>query len=163
MRLSKFWNWKAAAMSALYRAPIFFISSLKHGWRAALSAAFVEVLFRTITSGVNGAITQALRKMQPTWLAIFIVLVAFPAAVQVLEFMVHSLRGTPNLKGGVILSAIVTGIASLFNWYAMRHGTLLTGKEGRSFWADLKVMPIVIGKFIAAAPIFLWRLSRRTL
>ncbi|HWF48805.1 MAG TPA: hypothetical protein VG168_17490, partial [Bryobacteraceae bacterium] len=65
-------------MSAIYRAPIFFLTTLKAGWRPALSAMFLEGLFRAFTSGFYGAITQALRSMEPLWLAIFIISVILP-------------------------------------------------------------------------------------
>lgn len=154
----KLWNWKAAVLSALYRAPIFFITSLRDGLKGALSAMLVESLFRSMTSGFYGAATQALRRFRPEWLAITLILVVLPGLVQLLEAVVHWLRGTHNLKAGLWVSFIVTAIASLFNFYAMRRGALLTGGEGQSFGRDLKRIPILIGGFIAAGPLALWRL-----
>jgi hypothetical protein len=153
------WNWKAAIMSAIYRAPIFFLTTLKAGWRPALSAMLLEGLFRAFTSGFYGAITQALRSMEPLWLAIFIISVILPGVVQGLDFIVHWIRGTPNGLTGVLVSIIVTGVASLFNWFAMRRGTLLTGGEGQSFAADLRSLPGIIVRFAASGPLALWRLS----
>jgi hypothetical protein len=144
-------------MSAIYRAPIFFLTTLKAGWRTALSAFVVEGLFRAATSGVMGAITQAVRNLNPQWLALLIVLAIVPGVVQALELLVHWLRGTPNLKTGLLVSTVITCISCLFNWYAMRQGTLLTGGEGNSFGTDLKRLPMVILRFIAAGPVFLWR------
>ena len=83
---------------------------------------FLEGLFRAFTSGFYGAITQALRNMKPLWLAIFIISVLLPGAVQVLDIGVHWLRGTPNALTGILISVLITGIASLFNWFAMRRG-----------------------------------------
>ncbi|HEX4808990.1 MAG TPA: hypothetical protein VH325_08675, partial [Bryobacteraceae bacterium] len=57
------------------------------------------------------------------------------------------------------VSILVTGIASLFNWFAMRRGTLLTGGEGQSFTSDLKSLPGIIVRFVAVGPLALWRLS----
>jgi hypothetical protein len=122
------WNWKAAFMSALYRAPIFFLTSLRAGWRLAISAMFAETMLRVVTSGFYGAATQAIRKLEPAWLAILIVLLIAPAAVQVLELGVHLVSRTPNLKAGILVSTLMTAVASLFNWYAMRQGTMLTGE-----------------------------------
>ena len=139
-------------MSALYRAPIFFFTSLRAGWQLALSAMFAETAFRAITSGFYGAVTQALRRLEPAWLAIVIVLVLAPAAVQLMEYAVHVVSGTPNLKTGILVSSALTGIASLFNWYAMRHGTMLTGREAQPFWSDLKRLPGILVGFLVAIP-----------
>lgn len=147
-------------MSALYRAPIFFLTSSRAGWRAAVSAMFVETAFRAITSGFYGAVTQALRRLQPAWLAIAIILVIAPAAVQLLEYAVHLVRGTPNVRTGVLISSALTGIASLFNWYAMRQGTMLTGEEAQPFATDLKRLPRIVFDFLAAIPMALFRRIR---
>lgn len=154
----KLWNWKAAILSALYRAPIFFFTSLRGGLTGALSAMLIESLFRTVTSGFYGAATQALRRFQPEWLAFTLILVVLPGLVQLLEAAMHWLRGTHNLKAGLWVSLTVTAISSLFNFYAMRRGTLLTGGEGQSFGRDLKRIPLLIGGFLAAGPVALWRL-----
>lgn len=156
--MQSIWNWKAAIMSAIYRAPIFFLTTLKAGWKPALSAMLLEGLFRAFASGFYGAITQALRNMKPLWLAILIISVVLPGAVQMLDVIVHWLRGTPNAITGILVSILITGIASLFNWYAMRRGTLLTGGEGQSFASDLKSLPGIIVRFIAAGPLALWHL-----
>ena len=100
------WNWKAGALSAVYRAPSFLLTSLRAGWRLAISAMFAETAFRVVTSGFYGALTQAIRRLEPPWLAIIIILVVAPAAVQLLEFVVHFFRHTPNLKTGVIVSTV---------------------------------------------------------
>jgi len=94
-------------MSAVYRAPIFFLTSLRAGWRLALSAMFAETAFRVIVSGFYRAATQALRKLEPAWLAVAIILLLIPAAVQLLEYAVHRMHGTPNLAAGVILSGAI--------------------------------------------------------
>jgi hypothetical protein len=122
---------------------------------------FVETAFRAFTSGFWGAFTQALRLMQPAWLAVVLVVLVAPAVVQSLEFVVHRINGTSNLKQGFWISCIITGIASLFNWYAMRKGTLVTGQQGNSFVRDLKNLPMVILEFIAAGPLVLWRLFKQ--
>jgi hypothetical protein len=146
------WNWKAAFMSALYRAPIFFLTSLRAGWKLALSAMFAETAFRVVTSGFYGAVTQAIRRLEPAWLAVLIVLVLAPAAVQLLELGVHFVSKTPNLKTGVIVSTVMTAVASMFNWYAMRHGTMLTGSEAKPFLSDLKRFPALVYGFVMAIP-----------
>ena len=146
------WNWKAGVLSAIYRAPVFFLTSLRAGWRLALSAMLTETAFRVVTSGFYGAVTEAIRKLEPAWLAILIVLMLAPAVVQLLEFAVHLFSGTPNLKAGVFVSTTMTAAASLFNWYSMRQGAFLTGQNATSFWSDLKRFPVLIYGFVMAIP-----------
>jgi hypothetical protein len=146
------WNWKAGVLSAVYRAPVFFFTSLRAGWRLALTAMLTETAFRVVTSGFYGAVTEALRKLEPAWLAILIVLLLAPAVVQVLEFGVHLFSGTPNLHTGVFVSTAMTAVASLFNWFSMRQGALLTGRNAPSFWSDLKRFPFLIFAFVMAIP-----------
>jgi hypothetical protein len=155
--LTNIWNWKSAVMSAAYRAPIFFITSLKSGWRLAFGALLAETAFRAFTSGFWGAFTQAVRLMEPAWLGVLLVVVVAPVVVQTLNLLVHMASGTPNLRQGFLISCLVTGLASLFNWYAMRHGTFVTGREGGSLWSDLKHLPRIIFGFLAAGPLALWR------
>jgi hypothetical protein len=153
----KIWNWKSAVMSAAYRAPIFFFTSLKSGWRLAVGALVAETAFRAFTSGFWGAFTQAVRLMEPAWLGVVLVVFVAPVVVQTLNLLFHMANGTPNLKHGFLVSCAVTALASLFNWYAMRQGTFVTGREGGSLWQDVKRLPVVIFGFVAAGPVALWR------
>jgi len=146
------WNWKAGVLSAFYRAPVFFLTSLRGGWRLALTAMLTETAFRVVTSGFYGAVTEALRQLEPAWLAILIVLILAPAVVQLLEFAVHVFSGTPNLNTGVFVSTTMTAVASLFNWYSMRQGAMLTGRNATSFWSDLKRFTVLIFSFVMAIP-----------
>ena len=154
------WNWKSALLGAAYRGPIFFFTSLKAGWRSALAAMLTETAFRALTSGLWGAFTQALRLLQPAWLAVFLVGVVAPIVVQSLELLLHMARGTPNLRRGFWVSCIITAIASLFNLYVMRRGTLITGEAGQSLKSDLRHLPRLIIDFVVAGPLALWRLLR---
>jgi len=144
-------------MSAAYRALIFFFTSLKSGWRMAFGALLAETAFRAFTSGFWGAFTQAVRLMEPAWLGVLLVVFVAPVVVQTLNLLVHLASGTPNLKQGFLVSCAVTGLASLFNWYAMRQGTFVTGREGGSLWQDVKRLPVVILGFVSAGPVALWR------
>jgi hypothetical protein len=44
------WNWKSVIFSPGLRAIIFLCVNARAGWRAALSAALVELLYRTPTA-----------------------------------------------------------------------------------------------------------------
>ena len=81
-----------------------------------------------------------------------------PGASHSIEFVVHLLRGTPNLRTSLIASVSFTMLSTLFNLYAMRRGALLVGAEGGSVGADLRRMPRLIAGFLAAGPIALFRL-----
>src|SRR5271165_258109 len=92
------WNWKAAFMSALVRAWIFFFANLTAGWRAAAGAMLAEYAYRGITSGFYGALTQNFSRVQPAWQAVLAAMILLPLSSHSLEFLVHWLRHTPHIK-----------------------------------------------------------------
>jgi hypothetical protein len=81
------------------------------------------------------------------------ILVLAPAAVQLLEFLVHLFANTPNFKTGVFISTGMTALASLFNWYSMRQGMMLTGREARPFSADLNRFSALVHGFVTTIPL----------
>lgn len=154
------WNWKSALLSSLFRAAVFFFANLAAGWRAAVAAMSVELLYRGVSAGFFGALTHAFRSARPAWLATTTALVLLPLASHSFEFAVHLARGTPKLITSIISSVIFTVVSTLFNLYAMRRGVLIVGAEGRSLTADFVALPRIIGGFIALAPVALWRLLK---
>src|SRR6185369_5748089 len=65
------WNWKAAVLSALLRAPIFFFSYFrKDGLKMAIGAAAAQSVFRILFGGANGSIIQSFSKVEPAWHAV---------------------------------------------------------------------------------------------
>jgi hypothetical protein len=146
------WNWKSALLSVILRGPIFLAVSLRHGVESALAALFTELVFCMLSAGFYGAIVQEVRNAEPQWLTGVFITVVIPAVFQVLEYLLHWLRGTPHLRLAEIISLAVSAISGLFNWYAMRRGTLLVGGEGGSFGADLRSLPRLILNFIAVLP-----------
>jgi ABC-type amino acid transport system permease subunit len=154
------WNWKSALLSSLFRAAIFFVANWAAGWRAAFAAMSVELLYRGISAGFFGALTQAFRRAQPTGLAAVATLILVPLVSHSLEFTVHLARGTPKLIASMISSVVFTVLSTLFHLYAMRRGVLIVGSEGRSFAADFRAIPRIVGGFLAVAPIALRRLSK---
>jgi len=147
------WNWKAAILSATLRAALFLCANLTAGWRAATGAMLAEFLYAAALAGFYGAIAQAFSEADPPWAAALTAAVLVPAAPHALEFSVHLLRGTPNIKTSMIASVGFTIISSLFNLYAMRHGALVVGPRGSSIIADLRRMPRLVGGFLAAGPL----------
>jgi hypothetical protein len=151
-RLLTLWNWKSASLSILLRGPIFLVAAVRHGWEAVLGALFAESIFCVVTAGFYGAIIQSLKDAQPQWLTGTLLAVVIPMIFQVLEYLLHWFRGTPHLRIAGIVSLIVGSISALFNWYAMRRGTLLVGGEGKSFGGDLLRLPILLLSFFAVLP-----------
>lgn len=158
------WNWKSALWSALWRGAIFLAVNHRAGWQAASAAVVAEAAYRAFVSGVHGAFAQALRHATPAWLSAAVVVILLPAALQVLEWLIHWAGGTPHLAASILLSSAFTAVSSLFNWYAMRRGVMLVGDEGRSLDADVRAFPRIVAGFVwegARLPSRLLGLSRK--
>jgi hypothetical protein len=155
------WNWKSALLSSLFRAAIFFGANLAVGWRAAIAAMSVEFLYRGISAGLFGALTQAFREATPVWLAALTAMLLLPLVSHSIEFTIHLLRGTPKLFTSIVSSVIFTALSTLFNLYAMRRNVLIVGAEGRSLASDFRAIPGLLGGFLAAVPLALWRMLAR--
>ena len=110
------WNWKAAVLSALLRAPIFFFTYLfkKDGLKLAVGAAIAQSIFRIIFGGVNGSIIQSFSKVEPLVLAAFSHLMEF--AVQT---MYDNQTGVNGKNNAIIVSVAVSAISAIFNLFAM--------------------------------------------
>jgi hypothetical protein len=146
------WNWKSAVLSSLFRATIFFFANLTAGLPAAMAAMSTELIFRAVTSGFYGALTEGFRDVAPPWAAALGVLLVLPLANHAMEFLVHWLRGTRNLVPSIAASVIFTALSTLFNLYAMRRGALLVGAGRASLRQDLRRMPGLIWDFILLVP-----------
>jgi hypothetical protein len=149
-RLLFLWNWKSASLSIALRGPIFLAAAIHRGFATAASGLLTECLFCVATAGFYGAIVQSLRDAQPEWLTLLFLTVLLPSIFQLLEFLLHFLRGTPHLFIAEFVSIFASALSALFNWYAMRRGTLLVGDEGAAFRSDLRRLPSLIVKFLAA-------------
>jgi hypothetical protein len=149
------WNYKSAVMSSLFRAQIFFLANLPAGPDAAVAAMSVEFVFRFVTAGFYGALTQAFRHVQPAWSATLTVMVLLPLVGHTMELGVHWWRATPRLGTSLTASVAVTVVSTAFNLFAMRRGALIVGEGSRPLWHDLARMPALLAAFL-----FSWR-SRR--
>jgi len=149
-RLWRRWNWKAAVTSAIVRAALFFGANLTAGWRAATTAFAAEMLFRVCTSGFYGAITEAFVPVRPAWTGTLTTLVLLPAMSHTLEFLLHFLRGTPELGRSIGLSMSFTLVSTAFNLFAMRRGALVVGDGRAPLLHDLRRMPRLIVEFAIA-------------
>jgi hypothetical protein len=138
------WNWKAALLSALIRATIFFLTNLVAGWHAAV--------LRSATSGFYGGVTEAFSAASPLWAAMTVSVIGLPLLSHSLELLVHWLRGTPNLLLSVGVSMSFTAVSSAFNLYAMRQGVLTTGHGSKSLLEDLGQVPALLFSFVTCGP-----------
>ncbi len=151
-KLIRRWNWKAALLSSLLRATIFFFTNLIAGWHAALGAMLAELVFRSITSGFYGAITESFSLARPAWAATAAAMVALPLLAHSMEFLVHWVRGTPKLGLSIGTSVAFTGLSTAFNLYAMRRGVLTTTGSSQSLRHDLSQIPRLLLGFMLAGP-----------
>jgi hypothetical protein len=144
------WNWKNAVFTALVRGAVFFATNLVAGFPAAARALAVDALFRVPLSGIYAAVTQALTPAQPRWAALLVIAGIVPAAGHVIEFAVHWLLGTPELRISVIASVAFSAASALFNLFSMQRGVFLVGAAARPFHEDLKRLPALLRDFVLA-------------
>lgn len=156
------WNWKAALISGLMRGPIYLVTHIKLGWRAALGAALLEFAFRFIISGSFGSLVQAFHKATPAWLATLCVMVMLPGLGHIIEFTLHTLKGDENRGSAIIISISFSIISAVFNLFAMRRGAMLVKDEKQqSLWQDFKSFPRIILEFIIFVPRKIYEMIRQ--
>jgi hypothetical protein len=144
------WNWKSAVTSSLMRAALFFVVNLTAGAEAAWAAFWTELVFRAVTSGFYGALTQGLSTVRPTWKGSLGALALLPFFNHTLEFLVHWLRGTEVLGPSILASVLFTGFSSVFHVFVMRRGLLTVGDGSQGLLADLVQMPRAFWLFLAS-------------
>ena len=106
--------------------------------------------------------TQAFRRASPDWAATLVVVAGLPLIAHALEYGVHWLGGTEQLRRAMVASMAFTVVSAAFTLYVMRRGALLVGDDdGRSFRQDLAAMPRLIAAFTAALVRGLWRFVTR--
>ncbi|HXG53809.1 MAG TPA: hypothetical protein VNJ03_00380 [Vicinamibacterales bacterium] len=142
------WNWKAALISSVCRATIFFVMNVPAGMEAGVRALVTELLFRAVASGVLGSLTQTLRHARPAWHGAVAALLIMPAVGHAAEYAVHRLAGTPRLSHSMFVSVAFTCFTTTFNLFAMRRGALIVGAGQRSLAHDLRAMPRLIAEFV---------------
>ena len=155
------WNWKSAVLSSLLRASLFFATNLAAGMPAAIAAMKTELIFRGVTSGFYGALTEAFREAEPPWAAALTVMFLLPVANHSIELLVHWMRGTQKLLPSILASVVLTAFSTLFNFYAMRRGALIVGSGRHSLGKDLLRLPQLAVDFVAWVPRYLIRHASR--
>jgi hypothetical protein len=146
--LGRRWNYKSAVMSSLFRGLLFFFTNISAGPGAALAALSTEFWFRFLTAGYYGALTQAFRRVEPARTAMIAAMIVLPTVGHGLEFLVHWLRGTPNLSASIGVSILFTAFSTSFNLFAMRRGALIVGDGSGSLLHDFRRMPALIAAFV---------------
>ncbi|MGE0393703.1 MAG: hypothetical protein AB7P67_09060, partial [Vicinamibacterales bacterium] len=139
--LGRRWNYKSALLSSITRATLFFCVNLTAGLDGASAAAGTEFVFRLVTSGFYGAMTQAFRHVEPRWQGQVAALILLPAVGHSLELLVHWLRGTPELAASLGASVAFTALSTAFNLFAMQRGVLIVGEGRQTLWQDLRSLP----------------------
>lgn len=135
MRWSHVWNWKSALVSAIGRAPIFFIANLPAGRSAAVAAFATEFVYRVVAAGFYGALTAFFARRKSKRLATALALVVLPALAHGVEYVVHLLAGTPHIAPAIVASVGVSMLTTRFSLFVMRRGLFVAG--GQSFGADV--------------------------
>lgn len=161
------WNWKSALLGTLMRASVYLTvySLSRDSWLVTLTAVFVEIAFRMITSGISGALIQSFRRATPAWLAMLIISISLPLFGHTVEFATHYIQETyfstvfPSSTTGsreraFAISVFVSVLSAMFNIYMMRNGVMLVGagEETKSLWGDLKGIPYLVSEFTLFLP-----------
>jgi hypothetical protein len=142
-----YWNWKSALMSVSVRATGYAIATAKHGWRAGVAAVLLEVIYVGSTAGFYAALQQRSLKTAPRWFGNLLIAVGVPMLAQTVDWAIHVLAGTPNLKVATLGVGVFTLLSALFHLHIMRQGAMLVGKEGRTLAEDMRSMPRLIAGF----------------
>jgi hypothetical protein len=157
LNLLSLWNWKSALLSVMLRAPVFAVATIRGGPEVVAGAVLTEAGVCAINAGWYAAVAQVLRNRKPVWLVALVISAIVPLSGQVIEYGIHVWHQTPHRVAAVIVSTFLGAIASLFNWYAMKQGTMLVGGEETSFASDLKKFPVLLFRFFLLAPRWLGR------
>ena len=125
-----------------------------------MAAMLAEFFYRSLTAGFYGTITQRLRRLDPPWRGALAAVVVLPALGHSVEWLVHKLRGTPNLRTSITASVVFTVVSSLFHLFAMRRGHFIVGEGSRPLRDDLRHVPRLIRDFMLTGPRLLSARSR---
>lgn len=146
------WSWKAAFLSALFRAGAFFSSNLKSGTHQAMRAMLIEAVYAVLTAGLIGAVSQRLRDAKPAWATSGFVSLVLPGIIILAQFGVHRLAHTPHVGAGMVVSFGGSALAAAFSLFAMRRGCLLGGNDSTSIRHDVEALPRITLDFVLALP-----------
>jgi hypothetical protein len=144
------WNWKSAVLSSWSRGFVFFLANASAGLDEALGAMAAEFVYRAVSAGFYGTITQSFRGVRPAWRSLVASMVLLPLISHSTEFLVHYARGTEKLALSIFCSACFTALSTGFNLFAMRRGALIVEAGSDSLFGDLRRMPAILLEFVVA-------------
>ncbi|WP_263354073.1 hypothetical protein [Acidicapsa acidisoli] len=150
------WNWKCALMSATARSVVYAAAVAHSRNRDGFAIVVVEMAYVTLTSGVYAGLQQAALGLRRRWLGDLGIVVGVPGLAQLLDWLLHRTVGAPAPHRALVSVCVFTLISALFHRHVMRHGTFLTGKQGRSMADDFRRIPRLLLSFVLE-PVVLFR------
>jgi hypothetical protein len=146
------WNWKCALMSAVARSAIYAVAMIRGGLpgdsRGGLAVIGIEMLYVTMTAGLYAGLQQKALGLRRRWLGDLGIVVGVPGLSQWLDWLLHRVTGAPAPHRAVVSACVFTLVSALFHRHVMRHGTFLTGGEGRSMADDFRRIPRLVLSFV---------------
>jgi hypothetical protein len=143
------WNWKAALLSALFRAILYGCAAVPRG-PGAMRGVWIELAFRILVGGFWGSLLQAYRGARPAWLAGFFAVLILPGGAHTLEYMALKTGGATHIGAGMFMSILVSVGSLLINWLLMRKGLLVTGEGAGTLAEDLRRLPAALAAIFKA-------------
>jgi len=134
------WNWKAALLSALFRAVLYGCAAVPRG-PGAMRGVWIELGFRVLVGGFWGSLLQAYRGARPVWLAGLFAVLVLPGGAHTLEYLALKAGGATHIGAGMFMSILVSIGSLLINFLLMRRGLLVTGSGSATLGDDLRRVP----------------------
>jgi hypothetical protein len=135
-------------MSAVARSVVYAVAMARSGLRGGLAVIAVEMLYVTLTAGFYAGLQQKALGMRRRWLGDLGIVVGVPGISQLLDWLLHRAAGVPAPHRAVLSACVFTLISALFHRHVMRHGTFLTGEQGRSMADDFRRIPRLVLSFV---------------
>lgn len=155
------WNWKCALMSAAVRSLVYGLAMLHGGSRERLAVIGVEMLYVTLTAGLNAGLQQRALGIRRRWLGDMCIVLLVPGLSQMLDWLAHKVLGAPAPARALTGAAVFTLISALFHRHVMRRGTFLTGESEASIADDFRRIPRLVVSFVVWPGVLLRLLPAR--
>ncbi|HTV05635.1 MAG TPA: hypothetical protein VME86_09725 [Acidobacteriaceae bacterium] len=143
------WHWKAAVMSATFRAGACMVALYRSPLHAREHFGLVEAAYVLTTCGIFSAWQQQALGIKPRRLAWLIVVLVIPLGSLAADSGLHLWLDSGNMRALGIGALIGTLISSMFHWHVMSNGAMIIGASGRSFLDDMRQMPRLVVSFVA--------------
>jgi hypothetical protein len=143
------WHWKAALMSAIFRAGACMAALYHSPLHAREHFGSVEAIYVLTTAGVFSAWQQQALGLKPRRLAWSIVVLAIPLGSLAADSALHLWLDSGNMRMLGLVALAGTLLSSMFHWHIMSNGAMIVGESGRSFLDDLRSMPRLTFTFVA--------------